>query len=242
MKKDSPYTAGIADGLKCVGMIKASNLATRNRIAFLTLDSIFEIALRIYLQHVKKVRLDPNTHRPRHTLVAVAQKNITVDDSVWEHVNYCYGAIRCPLYHEASDMTVTDAMLDDFAETVSFLMNTMFGIAANDLIEEGRRTHAVPDIQPPVALVNPNTLPNKVDAIILSVGQTPAGDSRAVVEHLKSLGFTKKLTTKEVSAYLSQGKYFYKDPTDEIWKLTSAVGRVRFEELTKPQAMKGDQK
>jgi len=242
MKKDSPYTSGIADGLKCVGMIRASNLATKNRIAFLTLDSIFEIALRIYLKHVKNIRLDPNTHRPRHTLVAVAQKNIIVDDSVWKHVNYCYEEIRCPLYHEASDMTVTDAMLDSFSETVAFLMNTMFGIAATDLIEEGRRIQIVSDIRLPVTLINPNSLPNKVDAIILSVGQKPAQDSRVVVEHLKSLGFTKKVTTKNISAYLAQGKYFYKDPTDELWKLTSAVGRVRFEELTKPQQMKGEEK
>lgn len=235
MTKESPYTAGIADGLKCIGMIRASYLTSKNRLAFLTLDSILEITLRIYLKHEKKVRLDKNTHRPRHALVAVAQKNIAVDDSVWKHLTYCYEEIRCPLYHEASDMTVTDAVLDDFSETVCFLMHTLFGIAASDLIEAGRRMHLSDDTSSRLCVVNPNHFQNKVDAIVLSVGQKAARDSRDVVDHLKSMGFTKRMTTKDVSAYLAQGKYFYKDPSDGLWKLTSAVGRVRLDELTTQQ-------
>src|SRR5260370_34374937 len=120
MKKPPPV-AGISDGLRCFGMIQASALGTRNRLAFLTLDSVLEIATRVFLKHKRKITLDPIKHRRRDVLISIAKKNLSVDDSVWDHVTYCYTDIRCPLYHEASDMTVTDAMLEDYLETVGYL-------------------------------------------------------------------------------------------------------------------------
>ncbi|HZT69929.1 MAG TPA: hypothetical protein VFC10_09340 [Terriglobia bacterium] len=207
-------------------------------MAFLTLDSLLEISLRIFLKHEKKITIDPKTHRPRHILVDIAKKNIKVDDSVWKHLGYCYEEIRCPLYHEASDMTVTDAMLDDFSETVYFLLDQMFGLAAKDLAEEGRRIPLGGKGAPPVVAVNPNKLARRVDVVILAIGLKPAKDSREVVAHLGQLGYSKDFPAKDVASYLAQGKYFYKDPSDELWKLTAAVGRPRFEELTRTQEQK----
>src|SRR2546426_886763 len=113
MKKPPPIS-GISDGLRCVGLIEASSLPTRNRLAFLTLDSVLEISIRVFLKHKRRITMDPVKHRRRDVLIEMAKKNLrVVDESVWDHVTYCYTDIRCPLYHEASDMTVTDAMLED---------------------------------------------------------------------------------------------------------------------------------
>src|SRR5262245_1119663 len=136
MKKAAPFTAGIEDGLRCVALIRRSRLGTKNRLAFLTLDSVLEISPRVFLKHRRRLTLDPVKHRRRDVLVSMAKKHLQVDNSVWEQLTYCYEDIRCPLYHQASDMTVTDAMLDDFADTVTYLINQMFGIDAVSVITE----------------------------------------------------------------------------------------------------------
>lgn len=225
MKKTNHLVAGIADGLRCVGLIRASSLPTRNRLAFLTADSVLEISLRIFLQHKKRIKLDPVKHRPRHILFEISKKNLTVDDTVWEHLTYCYENIRCPLYHEASDMTVSDTTLDEFSETICFLVNEMFKFDSVACIAEGRGLTPQPEVvASPGNSVDPNRL-QKVDAIVLSLGMGPKPDSASIFQHLRSLGFTAKLPTNAISAYLSQGRYFHKDPSDGLWKLTELVGR-----------------
>ncbi len=235
MKKQSPYTAGIVDGLKCAGMIRASDLGTKNRLAFLILDSILEIALRIYLKHERRISLDKTEHRSRHALLKLAKQNIEVDEDVWKYLTYCYKDIRCPLYHEAADMTVTDPILDDFTEMVCFLINKMFGVPAVELVDKGGKSKPAIHANESQPIVDPNSLENKVDAIILSVGLKPAPDSRSIQEHLEELGYTKRLTTKEISAYLTQGRYFYKDRKHNLWKLTAVVGLARYKKLTEPK-------
>jgi len=237
MKKPAALTGGIADGFRCVGLIRRSPLPTRNRLAFLTLDSLLEISIRTYLKHRKKIKLDPVQHRPHHVLMKMARDNIKVDDTVWEHLDHCYEDIRCPLYHDASDMTVTDAILDDYLETVGYMVQQMFGLDAAAHVREGEAMVPAEAAESPAAAVypagiDPNRLPTKVDAIVLALGLKPAKDSGSILSHLRSLGFTGKLTTSTVSAYLSRGGYFYKDPEDEHWKLTDFVGRQRFQLTT----------
>jgi hypothetical protein len=239
MRKPAALTGGIADGFRCVGLIRRSPLPTRNRLAFLTLDSLLEISIRTYLKHRKRIRLDPVQHRPHHMLMKIARDNIKVDDTVWEHLEHCYEDIRCPLYHEASDMTVTDAILDDYLETVGYMVQQMFGMDAAAHVSEGEAMAAAEEAKAPAetaapfpAGVDPNRLPSKVDAIVLALGLRPAKDSGSILNHLRSLGFTGKLTTSSISAYLSRGGYFYKDPEDEHWKLTAFVGQQRFQLTT----------
>jgi hypothetical protein len=131
------YTGGIVDALRCVGMIRSSNLPTRNRLAFLTLDSTLEISMRLFLRYRKGVTLDPVKHRSRYVLLGMVKKKLKLEDALWDQLTYCYDGIRCPLYHEASDMTLTDVMLDDFQETVAFLITEMFRIDAASAIAEG---------------------------------------------------------------------------------------------------------
>jgi hypothetical protein len=236
VKKPAALTSGIADGLRCVGLIRRSTLPTRNRLAVLTLDSLLEIALRTYLKHKRHVRLEAQ-HRPRHALMKVARQNLAaVDASVWDHLDYCYEDIRCPLYHEASDMTVTDAMLDDYLDTVGYVITQAFGVDALAHVREGEQL-AGPEAPGDGAAfasgaIDPNRLPNKVDAIVLALGREPAKDSGSILDHLRSLGFTGKLTPSVISAYLSRGGYFYKDPSDGVWKLTQFVGRQRYQQIT----------
>jgi hypothetical protein len=162
----------------------------------------------------------------------MAKKNLAVDDTVWDHVTYCYTDIRCPLYHEASDMTVTDVMLDDYVETVCYLIKQMFNVDAAAIVKEGEQTGTGAGEAPTtLAPVDPNKLA-KVDAIVLSIGLEPKPDSATILDHLRSLGFTGKLTTSAVSAYLSQGKYFFRDKQSAAWTLTEFVGRKRFAEIT----------
>lgn len=225
------YTAGIMDALRCVGMIRQSSLPTRNRLAFLTLDSTLEIAMRLYLKFKKRITLDPVKHRRRHVLVDMMQKNMTQDPDLWNQLTYCYENIRCPLYHEASDMTVTDVMLEDFQVTVCFLINKMFGIDAAQPVAEGLLTDGTT-----ATAIGPTEMDfsrlKKVDAIVLALGRQPQKESAAILVHLRSLGYTDRLTPSTISAYLSRGGYFFKDPTDGVWKLTEFVGRQRYRQIT----------
>src|SRR5262249_21372686 len=157
---------------------------------------------------------------------------LQVDVSVWDQLTYCYEDIRCPLYHQASDMTVTDAMLDDFVDTVTYLINEMFGIDAGSIMVQAATEVDAESSAPKGGEGIDLSILSKVDAIVLSVGREPAKDSASILSHLRSLGITAKLTTNAVSAYLSQGKYFHKDPQDGLWKLTEFVGRRRFREIT----------
>ena len=229
MKKDNHLVAGIVDGLRCVGLVRSSSIATRNRIAFLTLDSVLEISFRIFLKHKKSVRLQDPKHRPREELMKIMRKNLAVDDSIWSQLDYCYEDIRCPLYHAASDMTVTDPMLDDYSDTVCYVIREMFGFDAKAAIdaEKARPDESSAEVR---SALNPNLL-QKVDVIVLSIGMEPKRDSSSILEHLRSLGYTGKLSSSTISAYLSRGKYFFRDPSNGLWKLTELLGRRRFDEI-----------
>src|SRR5438093_12649760 len=78
--RTTPYTGGLADALRCVGMIRSAPLPTRNRLAFLTLDSTLEIAMRLFLKHKKRITLDPLKHRRRDVLIGMMKKNMKQDD------------------------------------------------------------------------------------------------------------------------------------------------------------------
>ncbi len=229
--RTSRYTGGIVDALRCVGMIRSSNLQTKNRLAFLTLDSTLEISMRLFLRYRKNVNLDPVKHRARYVLLAMMKKKLKQEDALWDQLAYCYDGIRCPLYHEASDMTVTNVMLDDFQETVAFLIGEMFGIDAAAAITEG-----VPSTLPALAQDHSVSIDlsnlKKVDAIVLALGRQPQKDTSAILAHLRSLGYTGRLEPNAISAYLSQGRYFFKDPADGFWKLTEFVGAKRYRQIT----------
>jgi hypothetical protein len=212
-------------------MIRAAPLPTKNRLAFLTLDSTLEIAMRLFLKHKNRITLDPQKHRRRDVLLDMMKKNMKQDDDLWDQLTYCYENIRCPLYHEASDMTVTDVMLDDFQETVCFLLKEMFGIDAAATVAEGAPAESEPSSVPSGSLVDLNRL-TKVDAVVLSVGREPRKDASAILSDLRSLGYTARLDLNTISAYLSRGGYFFKDPADGLWRLTEFVGRKRFRQIT----------
>lgn len=212
-------------------MIRSSALPTRNRLAFLTLDSTLEIGMRLFLKHRKKVTLDPVKHRPRHVLLDMMKKNMKQDDDLWNQLTYCYENIRCPLYHEASDMTVTDVVLDDFQETVCFLLKEMFGLDATAAVDEGTPAEPAPSGGSAASSVNLRDL-TKIDAVVLAVGRGPQRDAVAILAALRSLGYTARLDPSTISVYLSRGGYFFKDPADSLWKLTEFVGKQRYRQIT----------
>jgi hypothetical protein len=188
--------------------------------------------MRLFLRHKKRITLDPVKHRRRDVLLTMKKGKMKHDDDHSDQLTYCYENIRCPLYHEASDMTVTDVMLDDFQETVCFLIREMFGIDCAQFVAEGVLPEASASVpgSAPTALDITNL--KKVDAIVLALGMQPQKESSAILAHLRSLGYTERLTTSVVSAYLSRGGYFYKDPTDATWKLTEFVGKQRYRQIT----------
>jgi len=232
---DSPYIAGVSDDVRCVGMIMASALPTKNRLAFLTLDSVLEIALRVFLKHKKKITLDPVKHRPRAILLSIAEKNMSVDHSVWEQISYYYEDIRCPLYHQASDMTVTQPILDDFVETVLFLFKEMFSMDARTFISEGTSIlSAVNDVSTDNDKIDTDSL-SKMDKVVLALGTKPLPSAKAIIDTIRSMGVAGDLTTNTISIYLSRGRYFYWSEEESLWKLTELVGKRRFSELTRPK-------
>jgi hypothetical protein len=225
------YAGGIADALRCVGMIRASTLSTRNRLAFLTLDSTLEISMRLFMRYRKNVTLDPVKHRRRHVLLDMVKKKLNLEEALWEQLTYWYESIRCPLYHEASDMIVSDGTLDDFQETVCFLLKEMFEFDASAHVGEGATMGVEPQTVAPDAAVDLREL-TKVDAVVLALGRNHCKDASAIFAELRALGYTARLDLSTISAYLSRGGYFFKDPADGLWKLTEFVGKQRYRQIT----------
>ncbi len=206
--KDAPWLLGIIEALKCVALIRSSILSSRNRLSLIMLDSTLEISLRQYLQNIKKITLDPKEHRPRYRLFDIAQKNINVPSEVWDHLNY-YWNTRNPQYHQDANISVPDAVYQEFAELVCFMLNKMFNIESKEYLEfpiEQLLSASKPD----VLKVDPKRINSKIDAIVAAVATSEITKTQDVREALKKLGIRFKFSDHEIRSYLSQ-RYFYKD-------------------------------
>jgi len=224
--KDAPWLLGIIEALKCVALIRSSILSSRNRLSLIMLDSTLEISLRQYLQNIKKITLDPKEHRPRYRLFDIAQKNINVPSEVWDHLNY-YWNTRNPQYHQDANISVPDAVYQEFAELVCFMLSKMFNIESKEYLEFPIE-QLVSASKPDVLKVDPKRINSKTDAIVAAVATSEITKTQDVQEALKKLGIRFKFSDHEIRSYLSQ-RYFYKDENG-IRRL-SLTGKERLAKL-----------
>lgn len=228
--KHAPWLLGIIEALKSVSLIRSSTLSSRNRLSMIMLDSTFEIALRQYLQNIKKITLDPKEHRPRHKLFEVAKKNITVPAEIWDHLDY-YWQQRNPQYHQDANISVSDTVYQEFAELVCFMLDKMYNIKAKEYLEfhidqliAGSKSSSVQ--------IDPKKITSKLDAVIAVVATAEIHKTQDVQEGFRKLGVRYKFKDEEIRSYLSQ-KYFYKNEKG-VRKL-SLIGQDRFKKIFEEQ-------
>lgn len=233
-KKTSPWALGLIEALKCVGMIRSTNLQTRNRLAVLMLDSTLEIAIRQYLTNVKKITLDDKQHRHRDVLMKIAKGHIKLEDEVWDHLNY-FWTTRNPQYHQEANVVVTDVVYAEFEGIVAHVLKVLYGIEsqvylspnADDLFMRAARRDAV----------DPAKLKSKVDIVIRAVSDGDIKGPSDLQQVLKRLGIRKKIGDDEARVYLNSN-YFYKD--EHGFRRLSQAGLAKLSSMMARLTSKGD--
>jgi len=233
-KKTSPWALGLIEALKCVGVIRASNLQTKNRLAMLMLDSTLEIAIRQYLTNVKKITLDEKQHRHRDTLIKIAKGHIKLEDEVWDHLNY-FWTTRNPQYHQEANVVVTDVVFEEFQDVVSHVLRILYGIESHPFLTlEPSELFAVD--------ARPNTvgfakLKSKTEIVIAAVSSGDLKGPNDLKQMLKKLGIKKKINEDEARVYLNSN-YFYKD--EHGFRRLSGAGLTKLSSMTARLKSKGD--
>jgi len=233
-RKTSPWAFGLTEALKCVGIIRASNLQTKNRLAMLMLDSTLEIAIRQYLTNVKKITLDEKQHRHRETLIKIAKGHIELEDEVWDHLKY-FWMTRNPQYHQEANVVVTDAVYGEFQDIVTHVLKILYGIDShdylsvqpNELFAVGTGTNSIDFAQ----------LKSKTEIVVAAVSSADIKGPSELSAVLRKLGIKKKIKDDEARAYLNS-HYFYKD--EQGFRRLSGAGLTKLSTIVARLKPKGD--
>ncbi len=121
--KTSPWITGIVDTLVGVSLLRTSAISTKNRLVVILVDTAFETACRAFLKNNLKIKLDQNQSHRDNLVKAVRSKLPTIDEEVWNNIEYYYTDIRCDFYHLSAGKTLTDSDLLDYQETVEFVID-----------------------------------------------------------------------------------------------------------------------
>jgi hypothetical protein len=206
-KKTGPWLLGLIEALKCVALIKSSNLQTRNRLALLMLDSTLEIGIRQYLVNVKKIILDDKQHRHRDTLMRIAKNNIKLEEEVWDHLSYFWNT-RNPQYHQEANVVVTDAVYEEFQDIVVHILKLIYNLDAAQYLSSD--LNAMFSGTGEKITLDTKKIKSKVDLVISAVATNDVKNPEDLKQALRKIGITKKISDDEARVYLNS-KYFYKD-------------------------------
>lgn len=232
--KTSPWALGLIEALKCVGMIRASNLQTKNRLAMLMLDSTLEIAIRQYLTNVKKITLDDKQHRHRDTLIRIAKGHIDLEAEVWDHLKY-FWMTRNPQYHQEANVVVTDVVFGEFQDIVSHILKILYGIDSHaHLSTLPSELFAADSTSNSVDFTK---LKSKTEIVIAAVSSGDIKGPAELNQVLKKLGIKKKLKDVEARVYLNNN-YFYKD--DQGFRRLSGAGLTKLSSIVARLKPKGN--
>jgi hypothetical protein len=133
MARTKPWVAGLIDNLAGSNLIRSTGIQHRNRLALVLLDSGLEIAFKNFLEFEKNFNIPKGAMREREQLHRIVKKHTSFDDDIWRRVDFFY-KLRCDLYHEESEKTMTDSLIKEFQELVELLIDQLFGIESRKLI------------------------------------------------------------------------------------------------------------
>ncbi len=129
--KNKPWVTGLYETIIAVEEIVKLKLAQKNRIAFLALDSMLEIALKEYLVNDSGIsysesRLD-QIMKNRVEVHNEVKKTATFTSTHWKKIEYFY-KLRGELVHRRATITIPDTDLANFRKTVEQTLKKLFGL------------------------------------------------------------------------------------------------------------------
>jgi hypothetical protein len=194
------------------------------------LDSGLEIAFKNFLEFEKKFNIPKGAIREREQLHKIAKKHTGFDKEVWERIDFFY-KLRCDLYHEESEKTLTDSLLEEFHELVEFVLDQLFGIESRKLIP------AIEEMLPEVqieARIPVNQIKEKINIIVAAVRESQPKDAQEIQVALKKMGYRGELSVGMINDNLKHWYpyLFYYDTNTQTWKL-SDEGERRYEAIRK---------
>lgn len=238
-KRLPPWLSGIIDTLVGAGLLLRSDIPHRNRLAVILLDSAFETACRAFLKYKENIKLD-NAHKHRDNLMkAVKSKLKGIDESVWSSLDFYYNEIRCDFYHESSGKTITDESVEEYQETVEFVIDNAFNIRSAEISDKELRLilskQGKFDIDQSLpAKISLSTVKDKIDKVLIAVASVSPQNSRDVNVFFKHEGDAIRLKSQDFTNIVARNsgskKLFYFDKTQKIWELSS-LGRFKLKQI-----------
>lgn len=237
--KINPVLMGVVDTFVGVELIRQSAIPHRNRLMVILIDSAFETACRAYLQYVAKIKLS-EPHRHRDTLVkTVKAKLSSIDEQVWNDIDYYYNEIRSDFYHQSAGKTITDITLLDYKDTVEFVINEAFGVKIDQLMKSALAASSQPILstaatEPPTINLPLSMITDRVDRILMAVSVVKPQKADDINDFFKKQGIDLRLKPPEflnvVGRNSGSKKLFYFDKELKAWTL-SGLGQFRLSQL-----------
>lgn len=234
--KTSPWVRGIVDTLVGAALIRESAIPTRNRLVVILVDTAFETACRAFLKHALKIKLDQN-HTHRETLVKTVKSKLqSIDQEVWDNIDYYYTEIRCDFYHQSAGKTLTDTDLLDYQETVEFVIDNAFSMSIGDLVRsELEALREASTTLPPAVTesMSVHQVADDRDKVLVAVAAISPQSVEELNAYFKREGEKLRLKPKDFTAILARNsgtkRYFFYSRETGKWEL-SGLGKFRVQQ------------
>lgn len=229
--KVKPWIPGLIDNLVGSNLIRSTTISHKNRLALIVLDSALEIAFKNFLVFEKKFTIPKDKIKEREQLHRIIKRHTTFDNEVWSRIDFFY-KLRCDLYHEEAEKTLSDPLIEEFHELVEFSIDQLFGIESRKLVLP------IKDIFPSEEQVKTaipiNRVKEKINVIVVAVKESQPKSAEEVQETLKRMGYRGSLPVGVINNNLKHWypHLFYFDGAARSWKL-SDEGARRYDEIRK---------
>jgi hypothetical protein len=232
MTNTKPWIQGLIDNLAGSNLIRSASIQHRNRLALILLDSALEIAFKNFLEFEKKFNIPKGAIKERENLHRIIKKHIEFDDEVWDRIEFFY-KLRCDLYHEEAEKTLTDPLIEEFHELVEFAIDRLFGIESTKLTPSIKDT--LPIEQPVGAGIPIGRIKEKINVLVVAVKESRSKSAAEIQEALERLGYRGKMSVGVINDNLKHWypHLFYYDKASGTWKL-SAEGERRYDHVKEP--------
>lgn len=238
-KSQAPWLVGIIDTLVGARLIQQSSIPHRNRLAVILLDSAFETACRSFLRYRAKIQLT-DAHKHRDNLVKTIKAKLQdIDQEVWDSIDFYYQDIRCDFYHQSAGKTITDDALQNYEETVEFLIDRAFGISCAPIAGNQLKSLQQPAEAGTAVTAMPGTsllskLNDRAHKVLVAVDALSPSSVKDVNEFFRREGESLRLKTDEFTNIVARNsgskRLFYHNKDFERWEL-SGLGRFKLKQI-----------
>ena len=132
---NKPWLLGLVEGIDAVDLLERSPLETKNRFSLIVLDSTFEIALKEFIVHNKKL-FSPREFddaaiaalfKKRTEVIKVVREKVTISDDIIDLAGHYY-EMRNKLIHERVTADVRSDDVRKYRTVVESVLHTLFDV------------------------------------------------------------------------------------------------------------------